>query len=348
MKVKAMLNPIQNSQAATQSTQLQDSFGRNVSYLRLSVTDRCDLRCVYCMSQDMVFLPKKQLLTIEELYRISSVMMSLGIRKIRVTGGEPLVRRNIMQLFAMLAPHIEVDLDEVTLTTNGTLLDRYASELVSFGVKRINISLDTLNPARYKETTRLGDIDNVLRGIDAGLKAGLKIKINTVAMSGHVLNEVDDLIHFAHSRNMDLTLIEEMPLGFTGHDRSDTYISLQQLRESLTQRWTLVPNNKNSGGPARYMTIKETGGQIGFITPLSCDFCSQCNRVRIGSTGRLYPCMGQTGMVELRDILRLEQTNERLIDTIHSAITAKPKGHNFLIEKGNICGINRHMSELGG
>ncbi|WP_182419330.1 GTP 3',8-cyclase MoaA [Bartonella sp. HY038] len=343
-----MLDTVKNNKSALKPSQLQDGFGRNVSYLRLSVTDRCDLRCVYCMSEDMVFLPKKELLTVEELYRVSSTMINLGIKKIRLTGGEPLVRRGIMQLFAMLSPHIGKDLEELTLTTNGTLLDRHAGELASLGVKRVNISLDTLNPARYEDITRLGDIAKVFRGIDAALEAGLKVKINTVAMNGHFLSEVDELIRFAHARNMDLTLIEEMPLGYTGHDRVETHLSLTKLRESLSQRWTLNSSAKSSGGPARYVTVEETGGQLGFITPLSCDFCANCNRVRIGSTGRLYPCMGQTGMVELREVLRSSEANEHLIEKIYSAIAGKPKGHNFLIEKDKVFGIARHMSELGG
>lgn len=327
---------------------LTDSFGRRVTYLRLSVTDRCDLRCTYCMAEDMVFLPRKDLLTIEELYRVSSTLMGLGVRKIRVTGGEPLVRRGIMTLFEMLAPHIGGQLDEVTLTTNGTLLSRYAADLVENGVKRVNISLDTLDPVRYEHITRRGDISNVLRGIDAAQEAGLRVKINAVAMRGDFLSEVDDLIRFTHGRDMDLTLIEEMPLGDTGHDRYQTHLSLARLRESLSQRWTLTPLTKNSGGPARYVKVEETGGQLGFITPLSCDFCASCNRVRVGSTGKLYPCMGQSGMVELRDILRGSEGDAALIERIHTAIAAKPKGHNFLIEKDRVCGLTRHMSELGG
>lgn len=330
------------------SQTLIDSFGRKVSYLRLSVTDRCDLRCVYCMSENMAFLPKRELLTIEELYRLSTTMMTLGINKIRITGGEPLVRRGIMQLFELLAPHIGRELNEVTLTTNGTLLSRYAEELVCHGVKRINVSLDTLDPARYEILTRRGDIAKVLAGIEAALNTGLRVKINAVALRGGFLSEVDELIRFVHGRDMDLTLIEEMPLGYTGHDRFDTHLSLTSLRQSLEQRWTLTPLQKSSGGPARYFRVEETGGQLGFITPLSCDFCANCNRVRVGSTGKLYPCMGNNGMVELLETIRYGEGQDKLIAKIREAVAAKPEGHNFLIEKNTICGLKRHMSELGG
>lgn len=327
---------------------LVDSFGRKVTYLRLSVTDRCDLRCIYCMAENMTFPSKKDLLTIEELYHVSATMMNLGIRKIRVTGGEPLVRRGIMALFEMLAPHIGKGLDEVTLTTNGTLLARYAQSLAGAGVRRVNVSLDTLDPVRYEQITRRGNIAHVFDGLDAARKAGLKVKLNTVAMRNHLPAEVDDLIRFAHHRGMDLTLIEEMPLGKTGHNRYDTHLSLAELRKSLEQRWTLTPLATSSGGPARYVRVEETGGQLGFITPLSCDFCANCNRVRIGSTGKLYPCMGQSGMVELRNTLRSSESDDNLVERIHAAIAEKPGGHDFLIEKDNICGISRHMSELGG
>lgn len=327
---------------------LVDPFGRTVSYLRMSVTDRCDLRCVYCMAEDMVFLPKKDLLTIEELYRVANCMIGLGIRKLRLTGGEPLVRRNIMVLFEMLAQHVGVGLDEIVVTTNGTLLARYAKALAECGVKRINVSLDTLDPMRYEQLTRRGDIARVLSGIDAAQEAGLKVKLNAVALRGGFLSEVDDLIRFAHGRQMDLTLIEEMPMGYTGHDRFETHLSLRSLRDSLEQRWTLTPDAHCSGGPARYVTVEETGGRLGFITPLSCDFCSSCNRIRVGSTGKLYPCMGQSGMVELRDAIRSSESDEKLIQLILKAIEQKPKGHEFSIEKNGICGLSRHMSELGG
>jgi len=258
-----MLSPVQPAK-------LCDPFGRQVTYLRLSVTDRCDLRCSYCMAEHMIFLPKKDLLTIEELYRVASTFAYLGVRKIRITGGEPLMRRGIMTLFSMLHPHIGQDLDEVTLTTNGTLLEKYASELATYGVKRVNVSLDTLDAEHYARITRRGNIDNVLRGIEAALAAGLHVKINAVAMKGSFETEIDDLIVFAHSQGMDLTLIEEMPLGDSGHDRYDTHLSLDKFRQELGERWTLTPVTACSGGPARYLRIEETGGLLGLITPLSC------------------------------------------------------------------------------
>jgi len=327
---------------------LHDSFGRQVTYLRLSVTDRCDLRCTYCMAENMVFLPKKDLLTIEELYRVASVFAILGVRKIRITGGEPLMRRGIMALFEMLRPHIGTELDEVTMTTNGTLLEKYAMQLAANGIKRINVSLDTLKAERYAQITRRGDINNVLRGIKAAQNAGLHIKINAVAMKGDFEDEVDDLIRFAHSHLMDLTLIEEMPLGATGHERHDTHLSLSQLQQNLTQRWTLTPLMVKTGGPARYWRVEETGGLLGLITPLSCNFCSQCNRVRVGSTGQLYPCMGHMGRVELREALRMSEGNQLLVNKIYEAVAAKPERHEFAIGKHHTQGISRHMSELGG
>jgi len=329
-------------------SQLRDSFGRQVTYLRLSVTDRCDLRCSYCMAENMTFLPKKELLTIEELYRVAATFAELGIRKIRITGGEPLMRRGIIDLFAMLRPHIGNDLDEVTLTTNGTLLEKYADDLMANGVKRINVSLDTLNPEHYTRLTRRGKIDNVLRGLEVALAAGLHVKINAVAMKGVFEYEIDDLIRFTHARGMDLTLIEEMPLGATGHDRHDTHLSLSQLQQELAKRWTLTPMNKTSGGPAHYIKIEETGGILGFITPLSCNFCANCNRVRVSSTGQLYPCMGHMGRVELREALRSGESNLPLMTKIHQAIEAKPERHEFLISQHQTQGIPRHMSELGG
>lgn len=300
------------------------------------------------MSEDMVFLPKKDLLTIEELYRVSSKLIDMGIKKIRVTGGEPLVRRNVISLFEMLSQHIGVELDEVTLTTNGTLLSRYAKALYENGVRRINVSLDTLDPERYKNITRRGNINHVFEGLDAAQDTGLKIKINAVAMRGAFLNEVDDMIRFTHKRGMDLTLIEEMPMGETGHDRFQTHISLQSIRNDLSQRWTLIPDAHSSGGPARYVKVAETGGRLGFITPLSCDFCASCNRIRISSKGELFPCMGQTGMVELREAMRLSESDEQLMAKIYQAIEYKPKGHDFLIKENKTCGLRRHMSHLGG
>ncbi|MBW8282778.1 MAG: GTP 3',8-cyclase MoaA, partial [Rhizobium sp.] len=287
---------------------LIDQFGRQVTYLRLSVTDRCDLRCTYCMAEHMTFLPRRDVLSLEELYDLARVFMRGGVRKIRLTGGEPLVRKNIMQLFELLAPHLQNgDLDEVTLTTNGTLLARHAEALFAAGVRRVNVSLDSLDPARYAQITRWGRLDAVLKGIDAALAAGLKVKLNAVAMRGAFEHEVDDLIRFAHARGMDLTLIEEMPLGEAGHDRGESFLSLRDLRCSLAERWTMVAVEDRTGGPARYVRLAETGGRLGFITPLSCDFCASCNRVRVSCTGDLFTCMGQEGSVGLRDALRGEE-----------------------------------------
>lgn len=328
---------------------LVDGFGRQVTYLRLSVTDRCDLRCVYCMSEQMAFLPRREVLTLEELYRLACVFMRGGVRKIRLTGGEPLVRRNVMQLFELLAPHLDDgDLDEVTLTTNGTLLSRHAGALFAAGVRRVNVSLDTLDADRYAQITRRGRLQPVLDGIDAALAAGLRVKINTVAMSGAFEEEVDDLIHFAHRRGMDLTLIEEMPLGNTGHDRSGSFLSLQHLRRSLEKRWTLVPVPDRSGGPARYVQVAETNGRLGFITPLSCDFCASCNRVRVSCTGDLFTCLGQEGAIGLRDALRGSGDLSVVDQLIRGALSRKPKGHTFDAFRPAESGIGRHMSVLGG
>jgi GTP 3',8-cyclase len=326
-----------------------DRFGRRVTYLRLSVTDRCDLRCTYCMSENMTFLPRKEVLSLEELYRLSTVFMRNGVRKIRVTGGEPLVRKDILSLFQSLSSHLQSgELDEVTLTTNGTLLARYAKDLVAAGVRRVNVSLDTLDADRYATVTRLGNLDRVLRGIDAALDAGLHVKLNAVAMRGAFENEVDDLIRFAHQRQMDLTLIEEMPLGIVGFERARTHLPLSELRQSLESRWTLQQIQDRTGGPARYVRIAETGGRLGFITPLSCDFCQSCNRVRVGCTGRLFTCMGQEGSVDLRDALRRSESSTEVEALVRQAVHSKPKGHQFQISTKQVTGIARNMSELGG
>lgn len=328
---------------------LIDSFGRQVTYLRLSVTDRCDLRCTYCMSEHMTFLPRQDVLTLEELYRLATIFMRGGVRKVRLTGGEPLVRKNVMQLFNLLAPHLENgDLEEVTLTTNGTLLVRHAEALFAAGVRRVNVSLDTLDAGRYAQITRWGRLQPVLDGIDAALAAGLKVKLNAVAMSGAFEEEVDELIRFAHGRGMDLTLIEEMPLGETGLDRSSSFLSLDTLRRSLAERWTLMPIDDRTGGPARYVRIAETGGRLGFITPLSCDFCSSCNRMRVSCTGDLYACMGKEGAIGLRQALRGDNPEAAVCSRIRDALALKPKGHAFEITRHSHSGIARHMSVLGG
>ncbi len=331
----------------TTPASLVDSFGRTVSYLRLSVTDRCDLRCTYCMAEKMTFLPKWDVLSLEELARLSDIFIRKGVRKLRLTGGEPLVRRDVMDLFRDLSRHLKAGtLDELTLTTNGTQLAQYAEMLASCGVQRINVSLDTLDADRFRSVTRLGDIDHVLAGIDAALGAGLRVKLNAVASRGAFEAEVDDLIRFAHARGMDLTLIEEMPLGDTGLDRSQSVLSLRDLQADLSSRWTLTPDRRSSGGPARYVQVAETGGQLGFISPMSCNFCSLCNRVRVSCTGRLYTCMGDEGSVDLRAPLRTSE--QATVAAIRSAILSKPERHRFDISQMTSPAISRHMSTLGG
>lgn len=326
-----------------------DSFGRAVNYLRLSVTDRCDLRCTYCMAEHMTFLPRKEVLTLEELYRLSTLFIDNGVRKIRLTGGEPLVRKDVLTLFRSLSRHLDSgELDEVTLTTNGTQLARYAKDLFAFGVRRVNVSLDSLDPVRYKAITRRGDLQKVHAGIDAALAAGLKVKINTVASRGAFEAEVDDLIRFAHQRDMDLTLIEEMPLGAVATDRSLTHLPTNVLRAKLSERWTLADVADRTGGPARYVRVGETGGRLGFIAPLSCNFCSTCNRLRVDCTGRLFTCMGNEGSVDLREAIRRGDGNDCVEQLIRETVHAKPKGHNFVITDADVSGIDRHMSTLGG
>ncbi|MFP7674995.1 GTP 3',8-cyclase MoaA [Marivita sp. S0852] len=333
--------------ASTLKSQLVDSFGRRVSYLRLSVTDRCDLRCTYCMAEKMVFLPKRDVLSLEELSRLSDVFIRHGVRKLRLTGGEPLVRRDVIDLFHDLSRHLRTGaLDELTLTTNGTQLARHAEALAQCGVRRVNVSLDTLDPARYRAVTRLGDISNVLDGIDAALAVGLKVKLNAVASRGAFEDEVDDLIRFAHARDMDLTLIEEMPLGETGQNRDDTALSLRDLQHDLAQRWTLKPHHRSTGGPARFMYVAQTGGLLGFIQPMSCNFCALCNRVRVSCTGRLYTCMGDDGSVDLRAPLR--HSEDATVEAIRIALQAKPERHQFDAGKMAIPAVARHMSVLGG
>ena len=328
---------------------LTDSFGRTMSYLRLSVTDRCDLRCVYCMAEHMCFVSHRDLLTLEELYRLSAVFMRHGVRKIRVTGGEPLVRKNVMCLFEMLAEHIGTgELAELVLTTNGTQLPRFAGKLHDIGVRRINVSLDSLDPDRYRTLTRGGDVRKALAGLDAAQEAGLKIKLNSVAMRGEFERELDHLIAFAHGRGMDLTLIEEMPLGDVHHDRTKSFLPLNAVRSDLESRWTLTPIEDKTGGPARYVRVEETGGRLGFITPLSCDFCGSCNRLRVSCTGELYTCLGKDSSVSLREALRGSSGDELVEALIYDAIARKPECHNLSVATEAVSGIGRHMSVLGG
>jgi len=329
---------------------LVDPFDRAISYLRVSVTDRCDFRCVYCMSEHMTFLPKADLLSLEELDRLCSAFIAKGVRKLRLTGGEPLVRRGIMTLFASLSRHLtEGNLDELTLTTNGSQLAKHAAELFSHGVRRINVSMDTLDPDKFRAITRWGDLDNVLTGIDAAQAAGLRIKINAVALKGVNEDELADLVAWAHGRGMDITLIEVMPLGDVGEGRLDQYLPLSIVRAKLAERFTLDEIDYRTGGPARYVKVAETGGRLGFITPLTHNFCESCNRVRITCTGTLFMCLGQEDAADLRTPLRASEGDDLLHAAIAEAITRKPKGHDFIIDRThNRPAVARHMSMTGG
>jgi GTP 3',8-cyclase len=329
---------------------LIDPFGRAINYLRVSVTDRCDFRCVYCMAENMTFLPKAEVLSIEELERLCSAFIGLGVRKLRLTGGEPLVRRGIMTLFAALSRHLTTGtLGELTLTTNGSQLPKYALELAQHGVRRINISLDTLDPDKFRAITRWGELSKVLAGIDAAQAAGLKVKINAVALKGVNEDELATLLEWAHARGMELTLIEVMPLGEIGAGRLDQYLPLSMVRARLAQRFTLTDDPYRSGGPARYVNVAETGGRLGFITPLTHNFCESCNRVRVTCTGTLYMCLGQEDAADLRKPLRASQTNELLETAIREAISRKPKGHDFIIDRRHQRpALSRHMSVTGG
>ena len=327
-----------------------DPFGRSISYLRVSVTDRCDFRCVYCMAENMTFLPKKDLLTLEELDRLCTVFIAKGVRKLRLTGGEPLVRKNIMELVRSLSRHLRSGaLEELTLTTNGSQLPRFASELYDHGVRRVNISLDTLDPLRFKAITRWGDFDQVMAGVEAARSAGLAVKINAVALKGVNENEIETMMVWAHERGMDLTLIETMPLGDIDGDRTDQYLPLSHVSARLGERWTLEDIPYKTGGPARYVEVKETGGRLGFITPLTHNFCESCNRVRITCTGTLYMCLGQEDAADLRAPLRMSEGNALLEAAIDEAIGRKPKGHDFVIDRDhNKPAVVRHMSMTGG
>jgi GTP 3',8-cyclase len=327
-----------------------DPFGRAVTYLRVSVTDRCDFRCTYCMAENMTFLPKKDLLTLEELDRLCSTFIAKGVRKLRLTGGEPLVRKNIMFLIRSLSRHLQSgDLEELTLTTNGSQLGRYAGELADAGVKRINVSLDTLDVEKFRKITRWGDLDRVLDGIDAAQAAGIKIKLNAVALKGFNEQEIPQLLRFAHARGMDLTLIETMPMGEIDEDRTDQYLPLSSVRQTLSEQFTLTDLDYQTGGPARYVRVEETGGKLGFITPMTHNFCESCNRVRLTCTGTLYMCLGQNDAADLRTALRASDDNAYLSASIDEAITRKPKGHDFIIDRTTKRpAVSRHMSVTGG
>ncbi|MDG4649939.1 GTP 3',8-cyclase MoaA [Roseibacterium sp. SDUM158017] len=330
---------------------LIDPFARAITYLRVSVTDRCDFRCVYCMAENMQFLPKKELLTLEELDRMCSTFVGLGVEKLRITGGEPLVRRDIMTFFRSMTRHLESGaLKELTLTTNGSQLSRFAGELFDAGVRRVNVSLDTLDEGKFADITRWGRLPQVMKGIDAAQAAGLRVKINAVALKGFNEDELFDLQDWCASRDMDLTFIEVMPMGDLGNeDRLDQYWSLKDLRARLAERFTLVDLAERTGGPARYVQLQETGQKIGFITPLTHNFCESCNRVRLTCTGQLYMCLGQEDMADLRAPLRASRENDLLREAIRDAIGRKPKGHDFDYSRQEVAGqVSRHMSHTGG
>ena len=342
---------IEFERAATVAPQpMVDPFGRAVTYLRVSVTDRCDFRCVYCMAEDMTFLPKADILTLEELDRLCSAFIAKGVRKLRLTGGEPLVRRGLMNLVASLGRHLQSgQLEELTLTTNGSQLRKYAADLAAHGVRRINVSLDTLDPAKFRAVTRWGDLNQVLEGIRAAQRAGLAIKINAVALKGINEDEFEPLIRWTHGEGMDLTFIEVMPLGDVGEGRLDQYLPLSMVRARLAGRFTLDDIDYRTGGPARYVRVAETGGRLGFITPMTHNFCESCNRVRVTCTGTLFMCLGQEDAADLRSVLRASEGNDLLYAAIDEAITRKPRGHDFVIDRRHTRpAVARHMSVTGG
>jgi cyclic pyranopterin phosphate synthase len=349
-QVTEFKNTISNVDGLPQASPIIDPFGRAVTYLRVSVTDRCDFRCVYCMSENMSFLPKRDVLSLEELDRVCSAFVEKGVRKLRLTGGEPLVRKNILSLVRSLSRHMETGaLEELTLTTNGSQLTRFSKELYNYGVRRINVSLDTLDAKKFNTITRWGDLSKVLSGIDAALDAGLKVKINMVALKNENGHEIVSMLKWCHARGMDLTLIETMPLGEIDEDRTDQYLPLSNVRANLEEDFTLKDIPYKTGGPARYVEIEETGGRLGFITPLTHNFCESCNRVRLTCTGTLYLCLGQEDAADLRAPMRASSGNELLNQAIDEAITRKPKGHDFSIDRKKAKpAIGRHMSVTGG
>ncbi|HEX2529376.1 MAG TPA: GTP 3',8-cyclase MoaA [Geminicoccus sp.] len=329
---------------------LIDPFARKISYVRVSVTDRCDFRCVYCMAENMTFLPKAELLTLEELDRLCSTLVEMGVRKLRLTGGEPLVRRDVMWLIQQLGRHLQSGaLDELTVTTNGSQLAKHAEGLAKAGVRRINVSVDTLDPVKFQAITRWGKFDKVMAGIEAAKQAGLAIKINAVALKGVNEDEIDGMVDWCGRQGFDLTLIETMPLGDIDGDRTEQYLPLSLVRARLEKRWTLSDLDYRTGGPARYVRVAETGGRIGFITPMTHNFCESCNRVRVTCTGTMYMCLGQDDAVDLRTPLRLSEGNQALEQAIRDGIARKPKGHDFIIDRRrNVPSVSRHMSVTGG
>lgn len=330
--------------------ELVDPYGREITYLRVSVTDRCDFRCVYCMAEDMTFLPKREVLSLEELDRLCTAFVNTGVRKLRLTGGEPLVRRNIMWLIERLGRHLGTgDLDELTLTTNASQLAKYAQPLVDNGVRRVNVSFDTLDPDKFKAITRWGRYDRVMAGLEAAKQAGLHVKINTVALKGVNDDEFERLVEWTHGEGWDITFIEVMPMGDVGENRLDQYLPLSMLRAQLQKRYTLTDIPYKTGGPARYVQSEETGGRIGFITPLTHNFCESCNRVRLTCTGTLFMCLGQEDSADLRTPMRESDDDGPLYEAIHEAIGRKPKGHDFVIDRRHRRpSVGRHMSVTGG
>ncbi|HTW25971.1 MAG TPA: GTP 3',8-cyclase MoaA [Acetobacteraceae bacterium] len=326
-----------------------DPYGRSITYLRISVTDRCDLRCVYCMAEDMRFLPKAEVLSLEELDRLAGAFVGLGVRKLRITGGEPLVRRDVLRLFRRLGARLGHGLQELTLTTNGTQLARFAGDLHAAGVRRVNVSLDTRDPATFSAITRRGRIEPVLEGLTAARAAGLAVKINTVALRGVNEDEIDDMVAWCGEQGFDLCLIETMPMGEIDGDRTAQYLPLSLVRARLRRRWTLEDSDYRTGGPARYVTVAETGRRIGFITPMTHNFCESCNRVRLTCTGTLYMCLGQEDSADLRAVMRSGASDAELEQAIRAAIARKPKGHDFIIDRRHQRpSVGRHMSVTGG
>jgi cyclic pyranopterin phosphate synthase len=330
------------------SKPLVDAFNRRISYLRLSVTDRCDLRCSYCMPEQMQFLPRKEVLSLEELHKLALAFIGRGISKIRLTGGEPLVRRDVIELVHALGRKLGDGLEELTLTTNGTQLEKFAEDLAAAGIRRINVSLDTMDGALFQQLSRRDRLNHVLRGIAAAKDAGLKVKLNTVALKGLNEEEIPFLVEWAHAHGHEVTLIEVMPLGEVDGERVDHYLPLTAVQDALEARWTLTPSDHRSGGPARYFDVAETGGRLGLITPLTNNFCAGCNRIRVTATGQLYACLGGAEQVDLRAALRSEAPDARLADALDEAMRIKPERHNFLIERGSGPAQPRHMSLTGG
>ena len=342
--------PAPRSRADAATAPLVDPFGRAIRYVRVSVTDRCDLRCVYCMPERMQFLPRAEVLSIEELDRLCSIFVGLGARKLRLTGGEPLVRKGFMTLVEGLSRHLASGaLQELTLTTNATRLAEFAAPLAAAGVRRINVSLDSLDPSTFSRITRGGSLDQVMRGLDAAQDAGLKVKLNTVALARDNRREIPSILQFAHGRGFDLTLIETMPVGEVEEDRTDQFVSLAEIRDELAAVWTLTPIPDQTGGPARYVRVEETGGRLGFITPLSHTFCEACNRVRLTCTGTLHTCLGHEDATDLRAALRASPGDDApVIAAVRAGIALKPKGHDFRIGAGEGPAVARHMSTTGG